>query len=391
MIKKVNLFLFLFLAFASSLAAKAVEVKYFYKTGCKGCIYFKENVLPGLKQRYHGRVVWKKLDISQNRDAFIELYNLNIARGEDSLGVPAVLIGNELLTGPSEIANNFDDAYRETIETSKADKTIIGKKNLKQIYEKMSLPAVLFFGLIDGLNPCAFAVIVFFVSFLAVYGYGRKEMVYVGSAYCLAVFICYVLLGLGVFKAIYLLSGFHLLIKIFYWLVAGLCFVFFVFSIYDLARYKKTGKSEGMLLQLPKPFKIAINKVFGKFLRGKNKAGILKMTLAAFVVGFLVSIIEAVCTGQVYVPVLTFIVKESGLKTKAFFYLLLYNIMFIMPLVAVFILSLAGYKSKSFDGFLKKHLAMIKVILAFVFLLLGLMLVDSQIYFLQKILSGIFG
>jgi cytochrome c biogenesis protein CcdA len=337
-------------------------------------MYFKNELLPDFKKKYKDKVVWKHLEINTNEKAYVEFYNLNIARGKKNFGVPSLLVGDELLTGVNDIKNLFDFAVDKALEKIPEEKQETPQNNLRQIYENISLPAVLFFGLLDGVNPCAFAVIVFFISFLSVYGYNRREIVYVGSAYCLSVFGVYFLLGLGVFKTLYLISGFYTVIKIFYWAVAGLCFLFFGFSIYDLIKYLKTGKSEGMLLQLPKSFKIAINKLFGKYLRAKSGSGIFKLTIAALVVGFLVSLIEAVCTGQVYVPVLAFISKEPQLKTKAIFYLALYNVMFIMPLVLVFVLSVLGYKSKSFDSFLKKHLALIKVLLALVFLGLGLML-----------------
>lgn len=374
MIRKTVSVLVLFL-FSALAAEGMVEVKYFYATNCKACLHLKDKVLPKLEKKYEGKVVWKHLEISTDKDAFLELYNLSVARGRDKISVPSMLIGPELLTGVNTIKDNFDDAYKEAFEQTEKNKTQVYEKDIKSIYQKFSLPAILLFGLLDGVNPCAFAVIIFFVSFLSVYGYGRREVVYIGSAYCIAVFISYLMLGLGVFRALYVASGFYTVIKIFYWIVAGLCFTFFALSIYDFFKYTKTGKTDGMILQLPKSFKLAVNKVFGKFLRGKKGVGVFQLTVAALVVGFLVSLIEAVCTGQVYVPVLAFILKEPGLKTKALFYLIAYNIAFVMPLVLVFVLSLIGHKSATFDNFLKKHLAAIKLLLALVFLALGVMLV----------------
>ena len=102
-----------------------------------------------------------------------------------------------------------------------------------------------------------------------------------------------------------------------------------------------------------------------------------RLLLAALAVGFIVSLLEAVCTGQVYVPTVVLIMQDPALRLKATAYLLLYNLMFVMPLVAVFILALAGCESKAFNDFLKKHLGLTKILLCLVFLGLFILLLGN--------------
>jgi len=64
-------------------------------------------------------------------------------------------------------------------------------------------------GLVDGVNPCAFTTIIFLLSVLTLLGKTRKEMFAVGVGFTLAVFLAYLLLGLGVFKAIKAFSVNH--------------------------------------------------------------------------------------------------------------------------------------------------------------------------------------
>jgi cytochrome c biogenesis protein CcdA len=99
------------------------------------------------------------------------------------------------------------------------------------------------------------------------------------------------------------------------------------------------------------------------------------LVLSALITGFLVSILEAVCTGQLYLPTLTFILKSTPLKAKAFVYLVIYNIMFVIPLFAVFLLALLGVTSGNFSQFIRKHLASVKLLMAFIFISLGIFLV----------------
>jgi cytochrome c biogenesis protein CcdA len=88
----------------------------------------------------------------------------------------------------------------------------------------------------------------------------------------------------------------------------------------------------------------------------------------------LVSLLEAVCTGQVYLPTISFVLKSTTLKLEALGYLLLYNFMFIAPLVVIFVLALLGTSSQQFSGFLKKHLGLIKILMVILFFGLGVYL-----------------
>jgi len=52
--------------------------------------------------------------------------------------------------------------------------------------------------------------------------------------------------------------------------------------------------------------------------------------------GFLVSVLELACTGQIYLPTLIFISHVPELRANALIYLLVYNFMFVIPLIVVF-------------------------------------------------------
>ena len=66
------------------------------------------------------------------------------------------------------------------------------------------------------------------------------------------------------------------------------------------------------------------------------------------------------------------------MKLKAFAYLLLYNFMFILPLLAVFALSLLGVNSQKFNAFLKNNLAVIKILMAGGFFFLGTLILSMS-------------
>ncbi len=377
--RKIAVFLFLLTivcGFSASSQDKTTVTLY-YSIHCKHCLDLKADFLPKMKEKYKNSIVWREVMTNDNPDGLKELIAISAYFKREQTKVPAIVAGDTFLVGSSEILTGLNNALRRA-HGSGANVAIEADIDMVKVFNKIPLVVIILSGLADGINPCAFAVIVFFMSFLAVYGYKKKEIIYVGTAYCLAVFIAYFLIGLGLFKFLYSVSHVYAFIKIFYYFVAFLCFALAGLALYDFYRYKKTGSSKDQILQLPSFFKKRINIVIGSHLRDKKRRTPVNLIVSAFIVGFIVSLLEAICTGQVYVPIIVSILKYPHLRVKAIFYLFLYNIMFIMPLVTIFVLSLLGVNSKIFDNFLKKHLGTIKILLAFVFICLGFFVIGYE-------------
>ena len=356
----------------SSFAQEKVTATLFYSTHCKICHELREELLPEIEDKYKGSLEWQKFNTTEDADSLSLLISVSKQFNLKQALVPSILVGDTLLVGENEIKDNLETAIRVALETKKSPLSFL-KTDVIDFFKKFSVFTVIGNGLIDGINPCAFAVIVFFISFLGVYGYKRAEIIYVGVFYCLAVFITYLLIGLGFFNFFYSLEQVYFAIKAFYYFVAFFCFLMGMIAVYDYYRFKKTHRSQEAILQLPKFLRKRINIVIGSRMREK-KGGILGLCISSFIVGFLVSLLEAVCTGQVYLPTIVFILKNTDLKLKAATYLFLYNFMFILPLIVIFLLSLAGVNSAKFNNFLKKNLGRIKILMALVFFCLGILI-----------------
>ncbi|MDD4954618.1 MAG: hypothetical protein PHP17_01065 [Candidatus Omnitrophica bacterium] len=345
----------------------------FYSVHCKICMELEKEFLPPIKEKYKGKVIWEELETSNNSANLMKLVTLSVRLRNDDGYVPSVLVGDQLLIGKEEIKTKLVNSIEETLK-AKAGPLGFLKVDLLQVFKKISIFTVIISGLIDGINPCAFAVIVFFVSFLAVYGYRRREIIYVGTSYCFAVFLTYLLIGLGFFNFLYSLTNFYSVIKIFYYFIAAFCFILSALALYDFFKFKRTKQTDGMVLQLPHFFKKRINEIIGRHLRKKQDEGALSLAVSAFVVGFFVSLLEGACTGQVYLPTIVLILKNTNMRAIAFSYLVIYNLMFILPLVVIFALSLLGFSSQKFNNFLKDNMGGIKFLMFLLFLLLGLVI-----------------
>jgi cytochrome c biogenesis protein CcdA len=131
-------------------------------------------------------------------------------------------------------------------------------------------------------------------------------------------------------------------------------------SVYDYALIR-TGRSREILLQLPERFKQRIHRDIRERTRA---AGLAASSLA---LGFLVSVFELACTGQVYFPTLVYLVRVRP-GAGSFLLLLLYNLGFILPLAVVFSLAWWGVASQRLASFARRSLAGVKLTLAALFL-----------------------
>jgi len=385
-----TIFLVLFLAvpvFGQTQPAKAEKadngvkkpvVYFFYSPHCGACMKLDKEFLPDIFKQYENKIQWERINVMEAKGMsmlirLVELYK------KPRPATPTMLVGEVLLMGSTDIktnlVNNIEDILagrRQHYSGITADPGALS--TLMSFFKKVTFGTVLVTGLVDGVNPCAFAVIAFFVSFLSVYGYKKREIFFVGCGYCLAVFITYILIGLGLFEAMYRFSGFYQIKKIFYYMISAFCFCLFALAVYDYRRFKQSGSTDDMVLQLPKFLKKNIHVVIGKNLRDKGDRTVWGLFFTSLIVGFCVAILEGACTGQLYLPAIALIAQNAGVRIKALGYLFLYNVMFILPLIFIFTLSLWGIGSDVFNQFLKRHIGRIKIAMAVVFLLMAVIL-----------------
>jgi len=118
---------------------------------------------------------------------------------------------------------------------------------------------------------------------------------------------------------------------------------------------------DDMTLSLPHNLRMRINRVIRQTRHARAYVWV------AFVTGLTVSIIELACTGQVYLPTIIFVMGVPELRVRAFLYLLLYNLMFIAPLVVVFMLAFRGTTSKQLSRFLEARAGTVKLAMAALF------------------------
>lgn len=236
-------------------------------------------------------------------------------------------------------------------------------------FKALTLPVVLAAGLIDGINPCAFATIIFFLSYLQLARRTSREMLMVGAAFIIAVFLAYFLAGLVLHKVLAQVTDRIAGIKPWLdWSFGGLALVAASLSFRDASK-ARVGKLEEMSLQLPGFLKDRIRGVIRTGARAR------RFIIGAFLAGIAISFLELACTGQVYAPIIYHI--QQG-RMDAVAWLLAYNLAFIVPLVVIFGLAFSGMTSNALIAFQTKHTFAVKVALGLIFVALAWVIVFGQ-------------
>ena len=337
---------------------RAIHITYFHKRGCQKCARASD-ILKRLKTEYPQVVVDLKY-AKENRElleAMGALYNVPEVK---RLTTPAVFIGDEYLLDELDethlkaiVGKYFSTGVASRLSEAE-EKTGEAESEIVKRFSAFGTLAVAGAGLLDGINPCAFATIVFFISYMSLVGRKRKEMLIAGGAFAAAVFVTYLLMGMGALKFLSFLNEFSAVAKCVYLLAAIGTFTLAFLSLYDAIKARQ-GKVKEITLQLPKSLKLRIHKVIREQTR---TSGVI---IGAVVIGFAISALELVCTGQVYLPTITFVMGVEGMRPNALSYLVLYNLMFVTPLLVVFGFVYWGTTSIQLGGVLQRHLMSVKL------------------------------
>ena len=344
--------------FSAAQNAKAV-LEYYGEIGCSHCDTFEETILPQAAGLVGVTVDLVKIDILSA--AGYERCRARLVEFDEEFRIfPVLVIGNNAYQGNSAIEENLIPeleyfsrmgVYRPRIARAEAAPAAPGIRP--------GILPILLAGLVDGINPCAFATLLFFLSFMSLGGAGRGRIAGIGLLFAAGVFTAYLLLGLGLFNLLrsgIRMSGFRLALRI---VVTVLTAAFCILSLRDIYLLRR-GKPSDIQWGLPAGIRRGIHSA----IRGGARSAVLP--IGVFATGLVVAVLELACTGQVYFPTLSYMVQtDPGLQGVGS--LLLYNLAFILPLLGVLALILLGVRQERIRAFFERRVALAKALLALTF------------------------
>lgn len=205
----------------------------------------------------------------------------------------------------------------------------IGEANLVQL-----LPAVVVTGLLDSVNPCAFAVILLLIAFLFTLRKSRGRILQLGFVYIGMIFLVYFAIGLGLLGAVRFSDDPHFVARVGAWLLIGLGAVNLI---------------EHYVPQFP--LKLHMPAFAGSRARELIAKASLPATVGA---GILVGLCTFPCSGGIYVSVITLLNAKTTMAWGVG-YLALYNVMFVLPLIAILLAAGNRVTAKAWAGWERQH------------------------------------
>lgn len=177
---------------------------------------------------------------------------------------------------------------------------------------------------IDSINPCAIGVLILMISVMMGGKKTLKRMLLLGSLYIFAIFLTYLLAGLGI---LYFLATIPLFVTEYLSIFVGILIV--LFGLVEIKDYFWYGR--GFSLGIPSHFAKKIHKMAANI-----------STPGVILTGVFVAGVELPCTGAPYLAIIT--VLSLNFNFLAFLMLVLYNIVFVLPLLVILLMVAGGVK-----------------------------------------------
>lgn len=353
-------------------ATYSVEMYLFYGQGCPHCAALEE-FLDGIKGKYP--IILRPYEIYYNQENREFFEKMTKAYGKEIEGVPTLFIGNKVIVGYS---NSMADLVEAEIAKCSVEGCISPAKKIEgnvteistesspaehpevtEMKKKLTIPAVIGAAIVDSINPCEFAILIILLSTILVSN-SRKKALFAGLAFSLAIFISYFLMGLGIYSAVRAAS----FTRIFYVIVSILAIVIGLFNLKDYFWYGKWFRMEVPMRWRPR-MKMIIKSVTS--------------VPGAFLVGFVISLFLLPCTSGPYIVILG-LLAETATKSYAISLLLLYNLIFIIPMLAItFMISAGVATTAQAEEWRQRKIKVLHLIAAIILLALGVFMLLSRV------------
>jgi cytochrome c biogenesis protein CcdA len=337
-------------------------IYFFYGDGCQHCARVEPQINKIAVQSEFPTEV-HKFEIYNNRsnmillNQYFDTFNIQ----DTQRGIPVVLIGNNYLIGDSPILENLDSLIAENKGAQCPNLEIkngegqTGDTSPMQKLGSLSLLTIIGGALVDSINPCAIAVLLILMGALLVAG-DKKKALKAGFAFTISIYIAYFLFGLGLFSAIQI-SGLS------YWFYKIIGIVAIVIGLANIKDFFWYGGA-GFVMEIPRGWRPKLKEMLGK----------VTSPLGAFLMGFVVCLFELPCTGGPYIVILGLLADRMTMWASIPL-LLLYNLVFVLPLIVLTLLIYSGFANvEKATKWKDNNLRILHLIAGLIMLILGILI-----------------
>ncbi|MFW6288808.1 MAG: hypothetical protein ACOC2Q_03410 [Spirochaetota bacterium] len=349
----------------------SVEALYFGEIGCSHCDTFVEKTVPRSEAEHGIRVSVETEDILK-AEGFAACTERLAEMDREFRVFPVLFVGNNAYQGTSTVARGLDEELAYYAEHGgfrpRVPATMDGSLDEPAVEVRadgvLPLLPVLLAGLADGVNPCAFATVVFLLSFLTLVGRTRLQILVTGLVFAGTVFVVYLGIGFGLLSVLREALNYSLLRTVLRIVVTAVTAVLAVLSVRDGILIARGRQSEAVLA-LSTRAKQRIHRVIRDRVRGGG------LVLATMGLAAVVSLLELACTGQLYLPTIAYLVQTDSARPAEIAALVAYNLAFVVPLVAVVLAVYFGVSSERIGRWFSRRAGAAKFGMGTVFVLLA--------------------
>lgn len=231
--------------------------------------------------------------------------------------------------------------------------------------ENLTLGIVIGAALVDSINPCVFGVLIFLIAFMNRVFKSRRRMLLGGLLYSLVVYITYLILGFGILKITVSIG----VASAFYYVVAAVAILAGIFEVKDYFWYGK-----GFSLQMI-PGGAERIKYYTAKIEAMEKRHPAFLMLSTALLGVLVVLVELPCTGAPYFAILGLL--SQGEYSTAVPLLMLYNFVFVLPLLVVIAAAYFGASSERLERWRKNKRGLMRLGVGIFLIALGVWMLSS--------------
>lgn len=354
-----------------------IDMVYFYMNLCEYCVEAKE-----LIDSFIDDIEAEQLDVTIN----FHTYNISYYDGleyetfksymdyhdleEVTISTPIIFIGETYFEGEEDIRVGLNELLHkiktgERPDTPMLDPTKDSSSNLIDTFNNLNFLKIFGIGIINGLNPCSFSMLLLLLSLLLVKDVPIRKL---GFSFILGKFVTFILLGTVLYQLLSYLqnSSFMFFSKL---IIGTFVILLATLNIHDyyVSKHEDYGKIKN---QLPKGLR-RLNHIIIESLVAKSHTRWLFISL--FVLGAIVAVGEFLCTGQIYMVTITYMIKTgSTMSLQAFIYLVIYSFGFIIPPTIVILITSKTNELFNVSEFIREKMPLIKLITAFILIILGI-------------------
>ncbi|MEN8907386.1 MAG: hypothetical protein ABF289_15625 [Clostridiales bacterium] len=335
------------------------DIIFFNLPSCSSCHEVKEHI-DEIKLKYPDlNIISYDISTNVNNKLFLSYNTEYNVSNEDKMLVPMVFIKDKYFEGKKDIKDNLEKVINDD---NNNNKTIIlspeksEEKTTNKNNDNIKFFSFIFAALINGLNPCSLSMFLFLFTVITL---KNNDILKITLSFSIAKFIMYFLLGILIYYSVVRLNllWFNYAVKI----LAIILIVFLIImNINDFLNAQK-GNIKGIKLQLPKKLR-KINHNIIKTLSSVMDSKTIILT--SFILGLIISIGEFMCTGQIYM-VSIFSVVDMNLNI--FLYFLIYDLVFVLPLLIIGFVIYKGKGIVSISDFLGRNIKIVKLLNIIIF------------------------